>query len=74
MNKDYHVTVSIQELDVAMRQLLEIGWAARDFIDDRNAVNEARLRQLLDACPPLRDAKERTLWRAGVVRQRESGP
>ena len=60
------MTVSKQELYIAMRQLLEIGWAARDFIDNKNAVNEARLRQLLDACPPMRKAKEKTLQQAGV--------
>ena len=60
------MTVSKQELYIAMRQLLEIGWAARDFVDDQTAVNEARLRQLLDACPPMRAAKDKTLQQAGV--------
>jgi hypothetical protein len=45
--------VTEEELYAALRQLLEIGKAARDFLDDPTNENAARLRQLLDACPPL---------------------
>ena len=36
------MTVTQQELYNAMRQLLEIGWAARDFIDDKSVAHHGK--------------------------------